>query len=156
MWDETRRVNRRLHLNSPRSLTVCSALRSQSGCVSHQGILSSPVASVPWQSGLPFTRYNLTFKFKGRGQSYPSQCSIHLTHSLCVWHQGILSTPVLFVPWQWGLPFPRYNLTLTIQISHRLDQPFLRYGKNLRTEFLQNFVGWETWQRGVPIKICRD
>ena len=74
---------------------------------------------------------------------------------LNVSHQGILSTPVPYVPWQSGLPFPICNLTLRIQCqrsrskvkikgtlvsmasswlisffySHQLDQPFLRYGK---------------------------
>ena len=81
--------------------------------ISHQGILSTPVPFVPWQSGLPFPRYNLTFKIQG--QRYPSQRSIQLSHFLSVSHQGILSTPVAFDPWQSGLPFPRYNLTLKIQ-----------------------------------------
>ena len=89
-------------------------------------------------------------KVKGQGQRYPSQRSVQLTHFLSVSHMGILSTPVPFVPWQSGLPFSRYNLTLKIQsqrssqtypsqrsiqlthlffIAHQLDQPFLRYGK---------------------------
>ena len=58
----------------------------------------------PWQ-----------FKVQGEGQRYPSQHSIQLTHSLSVPHQGIPSTPIPFVPWLSGLPFPRYNLTLKIQ-----------------------------------------
>ena len=100
----------------------------------------------PWQ-----------FKVKGQGQRYPS---VQLTHFLSVLHQGILSTPVPFGPWQSGLPFPRYNLTLnskskvkvtgqcqeypsqrSIQltnflfVSHQLDQPLLRYGKyNVRLQ----------------------
>ena len=49
----------------------------------------------PWQ-----------FKVKGQGQRKPSQRSIQMTHFLSVSHQGILSTPVPFVPWQSGLPFP--------------------------------------------------
>ena len=40
------------------------------------------------------------FKVKGQGQ---------------IDHQGILSNPVPFVPWQSGLPFPRYILTLKNQ-----------------------------------------
>ena len=52
------------------------------------------------------------FKVKGQGQRYPSQHSVQLTHFLSVSHQGILSTPVPFVLWLSGLPFPRYNLTL--------------------------------------------
>ena len=55
------------------------------------------------------------FKVKGKGQKYPSQHSILLTHFLSVSHQGILSTPVPFVLWQSGIPFPGYNLTLKIQ-----------------------------------------
>ena len=54
------------------------------------------------------------FKVKGQSQRYPSQHSIKLTHFLSVSHQGILLTPVTFVPWQLGLPFPRYILTLKI------------------------------------------
>ena len=94
------------------------------------------------------------FKVKGQGQRYPCQHSVQLTHFLNVSHQGILLTPVPFVPWQSGLPFPRYNLTKfansrsrvkgqgqrypsqhNIQlkhflfVSHQLNQTFLRYGK---------------------------
>ena len=102
------------HLKSPGSLTVSSASRSQSGCVLHQGILSTPALSfhdnqashsrdtiLPWK-----------FKVKGKGQSYPSQCSVELTHFLTVSHRGILSTPVPLVPWQ---SIPRNNLTSKIQ-----------------------------------------
>ena len=68
----------------------------------------------PWQS-----------KVKGKGQKYPSQRSVLLTHFLGVSHQGILSTPVPFVAWQsiW------LQLTHFLFVSHQLDQPFLRYGK---------------------------
>ena len=45
--------------------------------------------------------------WKGKGQRYPSQRSVQLTYSLSVSHQGILSTPVPFVPWQSGHPFSR-------------------------------------------------
>ena len=96
------------------SVTISSALESHSGCVLHQGILTTPAPFVPWQSSLPFPSYNLTLKIQG-GQKYPSQCSIQLTHFRSFSHQGILSTPVPFTPWQSGLPFPRYNLTLKIQ-----------------------------------------
>ena len=61
------------------------------------------------------TNWPWKFKVKGQCQRYPSQRSIQLTHFLSVSHQGILSTPVSFVPWQSGLQFPRYNLTLKIQ-----------------------------------------
>ena len=37
------------------------------------------------------------------------------SHSGCLLHQGILLTPIPVVPWQSGLPFPMYNLTLKIQ-----------------------------------------
>ena len=67
-------------------------------------------ASHSWDTICPWK-----FKVKGQGQRYPSQCSVQLTHFLSVSHQGILSTPVPFVPWQLVLPFPRYNLTLKIQ-----------------------------------------
>ena len=61
------------------------------------------------------TNWPWKFKVKGEGQRYPSQHSVQLTHFLSVPHQGIPSTPVPFVPWLSGLPFPRYNLTLKIQ-----------------------------------------
>ena len=35
-------------------------------CVSHQGIPSTPVPFVPWLSGLPFSRYNLTLEIQGQ------------------------------------------------------------------------------------------
>ena len=95
----------------------CSVLLTPFLSVSHQGILWTPIPFVPWQSGLPFLRYNFTLKIQGQGQGQrcPSECSVQLTHFLSVSHQGTLSTPVPFVPWQLGLPFPRYNLTLKIQ-----------------------------------------
>ena len=52
------------HLKSPLSLTVSSASRSDSGCVSYQGILLTPVPFIPWESGLPFPGYNLTLKIQ--------------------------------------------------------------------------------------------
>ena len=48
----------------PNSITSLS--KSHSGCVLHQGMLSTPVPFVPWQSGLPFPRYNLTLKNQGQ------------------------------------------------------------------------------------------
>ena len=93
----------------------CSIQLSHFLSVSHQVILSTPVPLVPWQSGLPFPWYNLTLKVKGQGQRYPSQRSVQLTHFLSVSDQVILSTTVPFVPWQPGLPFPCYNLTLKVK-----------------------------------------
>ena len=49
------------------------------------------------------------FKVKGQGQRHPNQCSVQLTHFLSVSHQGILSTPVPFAPWQSGLPLIQYD-----------------------------------------------
>ena len=90
------------------------------------------------------------FKVKGQGQRYSSQRSVQMTHFLSVSHQGILTTPIPFVPWQSGLPFRdtiwpwkfkvngqgqaypsqrSIQLTHFLFISHQLDQPFLRYGK---------------------------
>ena len=37
------------------------------------------------------------------------------SHNGCLLHQGILLTPIPFIPWHSGLSFPRYNLTLKIQ-----------------------------------------
>ena len=61
------------------------------------------------------TNWPWKYKVKGKGQRYPSQHRIQFTHFLSVSHQGIQSIPVPFVPWQSGLPFPKYNLTLNIQ-----------------------------------------
>ena len=116
---ETRMSRRkRRHLKSPRSLTVSSASRSHSGCLFY-------IRASYWFPSLSFhdnrashsqdTIWPWKFKIKGQGRMYPSQCSVQLTHSLSVSHQGILWSPFLFVPWQSGLPFPRYNLTLKIQ-----------------------------------------
>ena len=161
---------KRWNLKSPKSLPVSSALRSHSGCVLHQGILSTLSLSFhdnqasfsqdtiwtwkfkvkgkgkiyPSQHSVLLTHFlsvshqgNLStpplsfhdnrasysrdtiwpwkFKVKRKGQIYPSQHSVLLTDYLSVSHQGILSTPVPFVPWQSGLPFLRYNLTLEIR-----------------------------------------
>ena len=108
---------KRRHLKSPRSLTVSSASRSHSGCVLHQGILLTPIPFVHDNraSHSRDTIWPWKFKVKGKGQKYPSQRGVLLTYFLNVSHQGILSTPVPFIPWRSGLPFPRYNLTLTIQ-----------------------------------------
>ena len=62
------------------------------------------------------------FKVKGQGQRYPSQRSVQLTHFLSVSHQGVLSTSIPFIPWQSGLPFPRYNLTSKIQGQRSLSK----------------------------------
>ena len=56
------------HLKSPRSPTVSSAPRSHSGCVLHQGILSTRVPFVPWQSGLTFPRQKLTLLENSRSK----------------------------------------------------------------------------------------
>ena len=120
------------HLKSPRSVTVSSASRSHSGCVSHQSILSIPIPLFHDNSPFPSPRYNLTLKIQG--QRYPSQRSIQLTHFLSVSHQGIPLTPVPFAPWQSGLPFlriwpwklkvkgegQRYPSQRSIQLTHFL------------------------------------
>ena len=106
------------HLKSPRSLTVSSASRS---CI----VVVFYIRASYWLPSLSFhdnrvshswdTIWPWKFKVKGKGQMYPSQRSVLLTHFLSVSHQAILSTPVPFVPRHSGLPFPRYNLTLKIQ-----------------------------------------
>ena len=50
----------------PTSLVTLVPNRSHSGCVSYQGILSTPIPFVPWQSGLPCPRYNSTLKTQGQ------------------------------------------------------------------------------------------
>ena len=126
---------KRQHLKSPQSLTVSSALRSPRKFK----VKSTPVSAASWPlislvfhirasfrlPSLSFhdnrashswdTIWPCKFKVNGQVQRYPSQRSIQLTHFLSVSHQGILSTPVPFVPRPLGLPFPRYNLTLKIQ-----------------------------------------
>ena len=99
--------------------------------------LPSPSFHDNWASYSRDTIWPWKFKVKGQGERYPSQHSVQLTHFLSVSHQGILSTPFPFVPWQsgflsvshqgilstpfpfvpWqsGFPFSRYNLTLKIQ-----------------------------------------
>ena len=140
---------------SPRSLTVSSASRSHSGCVSHQGILLTPIPFVPWQSGLPSPRYNLTLKVKNQGQRYPSQHSIQFTHFLSVSHQVSLSTPIPFIQWQSGLPFLRCNLTLKVKgegqryPSQRSVQ-LTRFLSILHHGILSTPVNLVPWQLGLP------
>ena len=113
IWNYTSRQKRR-HL---KSVTISSASRSHSGCVLHQGMLSTPVPFVPWQSGLPFPRYNLILKIQGqRSRSKVPQSVQHPVDScpLC-FTSGHPIDPVPFVPWQSGIPFTRYNLTFKIQ-----------------------------------------
>ena len=87
------------------------------------------------------------FKVKGKGQGYPSQRSIKLTHFLSVSHQGILSTPVPLVPWQSGLPFLRYNLTLKIQGQRSRSKVNLWEKKTLqKKKKLASGVFPESWK----------
>ena len=114
------------HLKSPQSLKVSSASMTHSGCHLHRGILLTPIPFVPWQSGLLFPRYNLTFKiqfslkFKGQCQNYPIQRSVLLTHFLSVSHQGILSTPVPSLTFWLPIPeiqFDHDNSRLKVPLS---------------------------------------
>ena len=104
-------------------------------------------ASHSWNTIWPWK-----FKVKGQGQRHPSQHSTQLTHFLSVWHQVILSTPVPFIPWHLGLPFPRYNLTLkvkgqgqrypnqrSIQLTHFLS---ISHEGNLSTPVF--FILWQS------------
>ena len=70
---------------------------------------------IPWLSGFPFPRYNLTLKIQGQSWRSKVPQTVLLTNFLSVSYQGILSTLAPFVSWQLGLPFPRYNLALKIQ-----------------------------------------
>ena len=109
---------KRRHHKSPRSLTVSSSSRSHSGCLFISG---HPLDSYLFRSmtigpPIPEMQFDLEhWRSKTKVKSTASQRSVLLTHFLRVSHQGILSTSVPFVPWHCGLPFPRYNLTLTIQ-----------------------------------------
>ena len=117
----------------------------------HQGILSTSFPFVPSKSGLPFPRCNLIVKnlrSKVKIKRTPVSTASSWLISL-LFDQDILSTPVPFVPWQSGLPFPRYNtwlwkfkvkwqmcpsqrsiqLTHFLLFSHESDQAFLRYDK---------------------------
>ena len=115
------------------------------------GHASTPVPFVPWQSGLPFPRYNLILKIQG--QRYPSQRSVQLTHFLSISHQGIISTPVPFVPWLSGLPFPRHNSTLKIQgqrypSKHSIQ--FTHFRNVSHQSILSTPVPFVPWQSGLP------
>ena len=77
---------KRQHLKSPWSLAVSSTSRSHSGCLLHRGILLTPIPFVPWQSGLPFPRYNLTLKIQGQRQrSKVPQSAQRPVDSLSYW-----------------------------------------------------------------------
>ena len=167
--------------NSQRSVLLTHFLS-----VSHQGILSTPVLflSMTIRPPVPEIKFDLeNSRSKVKVESTPVSA---VSHYLSVSHQGILSTPVPFVPWQSGLPFLRYNLNLKklkvkgqnimypsqhiiqltsfLFVSHQLDEPFLRYGtykvrlqktdlkfyakkslKNLLAEFLWNLIRWKSW-----------
>ena len=149
---------KRRHLKSPWSLTVSSASRSHSGCLLHQGILLTPIPFVPWQSGLPFPRYNLTLKIQGqRSRSkvpYSVQCPVD---SFPQWftsghpmdsrpfHSMTIRPPIpeiqfdltnsrskVMVKGQSQRYASQHSIQLThfLFVSHQLDHPFLRYGKN--------------------------
>ena len=93
------------------------------------------------------------FKVKGQGQRYPSQRSVKLTHFLSVSHQGILSTPIPFVPRQSGLPFPNYNLTLKIQGQRYPSQRSIQLTHFLDVShqgILWTPVPFVPWQSGLP------
>ena len=145
------------HLKSPLSLTVSSASGSHSGCLLHQGILLTPISSVPWQSGLPFPRYHLTLKIQcQRQRSKVSQSAQHPVDSFpYCFTSGHLIDSHPFRSVTIGPPIPeiqfdlknsrskvkikgqgqRYSGQRSIQlthflfVSHQLDQKFLRYGK---------------------------
>ena len=105
-------------------------------------------ASYSWDTIWPWK-----FKVKGQGQRYPSQPSIQLTHFLSVSHQGILVTPVPFVPWQSGLLFLRYNLTLKIQGQRYPSQPSIQLTHFLSVShqgILMTPVPFVPWQSGLP------
>ena len=66
---------------------------------------------------IPDTIRPWKFKVKGQGQKYPPVSAVSSRLVSLVSHQAILSTPAPFVPWQSGLPFPRYNLTVKIKVK---------------------------------------
>ena len=55
------------------------------------------------------------FKVKGQGQRYPVSAVSSWLISWVFHIRAPHRLPSFFVPWQSGLPFPRYNLTLKIQ-----------------------------------------
>ena len=101
------------------------------------------------------TIYPSKFKVKGQGQRYPSERMVQLTHFLSVSHQGILSTPVPFVPWQSGLPFPTYNLTFKIQGQRYPSEHMVQLTHFLNVShqgILSTPVHFVPWQSGLPFQ----
>ena len=157
------RRRKRRHLKSLRSLTVSSASRSHSGCLLHQGMLLTPVPFVPWQSGFPFLRYNLTLKIQG--QRYSSQRSIQLTHSLlfpirasyrppCLSFHGVkVKGTLVSVASSWLISFLFHTNWPTIpkiwQIEHSTIgngfKTLRKIAKKVLAEFLQNSIRWRAW-----------
>ena len=108
-WTSRRK---RRHLNSPRSVIVSSASRSQwLGFTSGHPIDSRPFCSMTIGHTIPETQiWPWKFKVKRQCQRYNSQHSVQLTHFLSVSHQGILSTP--FRSMTIGPPIPEIQFDL--------------------------------------------
>ena len=102
-------------------------------CVSHQGILSfhDNGVSHSWDTIWPWK-----FKAKDTPGSAASSWLISLVFHIRV------STPILFIPWQSGLPFPRYNLTLKIGRSMvKVEGSLVNVASSWLTSFLRH-INW--------------
>ena len=130
--------------------------------LSHPGLLT-PIPFIPWQSGLPFLRYNLTLKIQGQRQrtkvpqsaqhpadSFPERFTSGHPIDSCSFRSMTIGPPIPKIQFDLknsrskvkvrgqgqGYPSQRsIQLTHFPFVSHQLDQPFLRYGKyNVRLQ----------------------
>ena len=140
---------KRRHLKSPRSLTVFSASRSHSGCLLHQGILSTTVPFVPWQLGLPFPRYNSKVKVKGTPVSTASSWIISLVFHIRAsyrlpslsFHDNRASNSRDTI-WPWKGQGQRHPSQHSIQLTHFLSVS--------HQGILSTPVPFVWWQLGLP------
>ena len=123
---------KRRHRKSLRSLTLSSASMSRSGCVSHQGILSTPFRSMtigPPIFEIQFDLQNSRSKTKVKGT--PVSAVSRWLISLVFHIRASYRLPSLsFYAWQSGLPFRRCSLTLKIQCQRSRSKVSFLYHIN--------------------------
>ena len=153
LWWGTTRMSRRKrrHLKSPRSLTVSSASWSHSGCLL---LLHSVIL---WWGTTRMSRRKRRHLKSPRSLTVSSASWSH-SGCLLLLHQSILLTLIPFVPWQLGLPFPRYNLTLKIQGQMQRSKypsqcsiPLTHFLSVSHQDILLTPVPFVPWQSGLPI-----
>ena len=118
-------------------------------------MLSTPIPFIPWQSGLPFPRYNLTMKIQvQRSRSKVPQSAQRPVDSFPYCFTSghpIDSRP--FRSWLSGLPFPRYNLILKIQGQRYPSQRSIQlthFRSFSHQGILSTPVPFIPWQLGLP------